>query len=166
VAIQRLVRGNGDRLRAVRLRALADAPYAFSSSLGRESALGPEFWEQRVAESELGEHGVVFVATQGGRDVGMAGGFLMDHSGQVAMLWGMWVDPLARRSGLGQELVAAVAAWARGAGVDQLRLAVTDCEASKPAAALYRGLGFADTGDREPLEWNPALITRVLDRSI
>jgi hypothetical protein len=59
-----------------------------------------------------------------------------------------------------------VAAWERGAGVDQLRLAVTDCEASKPAAALYRGLGFADTGDREPLEWNPALITRVLDRSI
>jgi GNAT superfamily N-acetyltransferase len=96
----------------------------------------------------------------------MAGGYLIDDRGEVAMLWGIWVDPLARRGGLGRELVAGVSAWARDAGAARLRLAVTDCEASKPAAALYGGLGFADTGDREPLEWNATLITRVLDRPL
>jgi GNAT superfamily N-acetyltransferase len=134
--------------------------------LERESGLGVDFWEGRAAESELGERGAVFVAVDDGRSVGMAGGFMLDDSGAVAMLWGMWVDPLARRSGLAQRLVEAVAAWARDAGARQLRLAVTDCEESKPAAALYRKLGFADTGEREPSGWNPSLITHVLHRSL
>jgi GNAT superfamily N-acetyltransferase len=164
--IRRLLGGDGDQLRDVRLRALADAPYAFSSSLEREVGLGPEFWEERVAESEFGEHGVVFVAVDDGRSVGMSGGFFVDGTHEVAMLWGMWVDPLARRSGLGHGLVDAAADWARDSGAGRLRLAVTDCRESKPAAALYRKLGFANTGEREPLDWNPSLITRVLSRSI
>lgn len=164
--IRRLGRGDGDQLRGVRVRALGEAPYAFSSSLERESRLGPEFWEERVAESELGENGVVFVAAEDGRSFGMAGGFFVDEARDVAMLWGMWVDPEARGGGVGHALVEAVAAWARSCGAHVLRLAVTDCEASSPAAGLYRKLGFEDTGEREPLEWNPSLITRVLSRSV
>lgn len=164
--IRRLLQEDGDQLRDVRLRALRDAPCAFSSSFDRESALGPEFWEERVAESELGEHGVVFAAVRDGKSVGMAGGFMLDDSREVAVLWGMWVDPLARRSGIAQQLVEAVAAWARDSGAGQLRLSVTDCEESRPAAALYHKIGFADTGEREPLDWKPSLIARVLSRSI
>ena len=163
--IRRLRSGDGCRLREVRLRALADAPCAFSSSFDREAVLGPEFWEERVAESELGENGVVFVAIDDERSLGMAGGLLVDEGRKAARLWGMWVDPSARRGGLGQELLEAVAGWAQDSGADGLRLAVTDCESSTPAAALYRKLGFVDTGEREPLEWNPSLITRILSRS-
>jgi hypothetical protein len=75
VEIRRLISGDSDELREVRLRALADAPYASSSSLERESVLGPEFWERRVDESASGRDGVVFVATDGERSLGMAGGF-------------------------------------------------------------------------------------------
>jgi GNAT superfamily N-acetyltransferase len=166
VEIRRLRRGDGDQLRDVRLRALADAPYAFSSSLEREADLGQAFWEERVAESERGEDGVVFVAVDDARSLGMAGGFFVDEGRAVAMLWGMWVDPRARRGGLGRALAEAVADWARDSGADRLRLAVTDCEACAPAAGLYRKLGFAETGEREPLEWNPSLIARVLVRSV
>lgn len=160
--IARLHAGDGARLRDVRLRALADAPYAFSSSLVREEALGPEFWEERVTQSEIGESGAVFIATEDGQDVGMAGGFLDGAETPLATLWGMWVDPLARQGGVGQALVEAVLVWAREAGADDLRLAVTDCEESRPAAALYRKLGFQDTGEREPLDWDPSLLTCVL----
>jgi GNAT superfamily N-acetyltransferase len=134
--------------------------------LERESRLGPEFWEERVAGSERGENGAVFVALDDGRSVGMAGGFFLEEDRELARLWGMWVDPLARRGGLGRARVEAVAGWARQSGAGHLRLAVTDCEESKAAAALYRKLGFVDTGEREPLEWNPSLLTRVLSRSI
>lgn len=158
-------RGEGDQLRGVRLRALADAPYAFSSSLDRESGLGLEFWEDRATESDLGADGVVFVAIGDGRSLGMAGGFFVDEERDVAMLWGMWVDPSTRRGGVGQALLEAVAGWAQDSGADRLRLAVTDCEAATPAAALYRKLGFVETGEREPLEWDPSLITRILSRS-
>ncbi len=164
--IRRLRSDDGPRLREVRLRALGDAPYAFSSSLERELALGAGFWEDRVAESELGKDGVVFVAIDEERSLGMAGGFFVDERRQVAMVWGMWVDPTARRGGLGRELLEAVAGWAQGSGADRLQLAVTDCEASTPAAAMYRKLGFVETGEREPLEWDPSLIARILSRSI
>ena len=163
--IRRVRSGDGGQLRDVRLRALADAPYAYSSSFEREAGLGSEYWEERVTESELGQDGVVFLAVDNARSIGMAGGLLVDE-GHTAMLWGMWVDPRARRCGLGQVLVEAVADWARESGADRVRLAVTDCEASAPAAALYRKLGFAETGEREPLEWNPSLIARVLGRSV
>jgi GNAT superfamily N-acetyltransferase len=164
--IARLRRGDGGRLRDARLRALADAPYAFSSPLEREVGLSPDFWETRVVESELGEKGAVFLAIEDDHSVGMAGGFILDEGSRVAMLWGMWVDPLARQRGLGRRLVEAVAGWARDAGADHLRLAVTDCDQSRPAAVLYRTLGFVDTRVREPLEWNPSLTTRILSRAI
>jgi GNAT superfamily N-acetyltransferase len=127
--------------------------------------LDPEFFEGRAAKSELGEDGVVFVAIDQERSLGMAGGFFVDEQRKVAMLWGMWVDPGARREGLGEQLVEAVAGWAQASGAVRLRLAVTDCDASTPAVALYRKLGFVDTGEREPLRWNPSLITRILSRS-
>jgi GNAT superfamily N-acetyltransferase len=97
---------------------------------------------------------------------GWLGGFFAGQGREVATLWGMWVALSARGGGLGRQLLAAVADWAREAGADRLRLAVTDCEASAPAAALYRKLGFVETGEREPLEWNPSLVTRVLSRSL
>jgi GNAT superfamily N-acetyltransferase len=162
--IRQLRRGDGDRLRDIRLRALADSPYAFSSSSARESRLEQEFWDERVAASERGE-AAVFAAIEHDQGLGMAGGFFDDGEPEVATLWGMWVDPVGRRRGIAQALVEAVADWARGRGADRVRLAVTDCEESKPAAALYHKLGFADTGEREPLDWNPSLISRVLSRS-
>lgn len=165
VDIRRLGRGDGQELREVRLRALSDAPYAFSSSFGRESGLAPEFWEQRVAESERDEASV-FLAVEDGCGLGMAGGFFAEEARRAATLWGMWVDPAARRGGIAQALVQAVIGWARACGADHLRLAVTDCEESAPAAGLYRKLGFTDTGEREFLEWDPSLATRVLSRAL
>lgn len=84
--IVRLRGGDGGRLRDVRLRALADAPHAFSSSLAREVGLSPEFWEKRVVESELGEDGAVFIAIEDDHSVGMAGGFFIDEGSRVVVL--------------------------------------------------------------------------------
>lgn len=130
----------------MRLRALADSPFAFSSWLERERHHDAEFWANRAAESELRVSGVVFVAVEDERSVGMAGGFFPAVQRESATLWGMWVDPTQRRKGLGRELVEAVAGWARAAGAHSLRLAVTDCEQSRPAASLYGSLGFYRDG--------------------
>jgi GNAT superfamily N-acetyltransferase len=166
VVIRRLAEGDGDLLREVPLRALADAPFAFSSRLEREREYGSEFWAGRVAESELGVSGVVFVAVDGLRSLGMAGGLFGAGQREFATLWGVWVDPNERRRGLGRELVEAVAGWARDSGAQDLRLALTDCEPSKPAASLYRGLGFVETGEHEQLESDPSLVAMLMYRSL
>lgn len=166
MVIRRLGTGDERLLREVRLRALEDAPYAFSSSLAHESGLGPEFWEDRVAASERGVDSVVVGAVETGQTLGMAGGFLLREERGIAMVWGMWVAPSARRDGIGQKLLEAVADWARDAGADHLQLAVTDCEESRPASAFYRQLGFTQTGEQERLDWNPSLIARFLSRPL
>jgi hypothetical protein len=91
-------------LRDVRLRALKDAPYAFSSWLEREADLPAAFWRDRVAESAAGKIGVIYVALDGGRCVAMASGFIADQQWGDAMLWGMWVESSARCHGIGRQL--------------------------------------------------------------
>lgn len=59
-----------------------------------------------------------------------------------------------------------MADWARDAGADRLQLAATDYEESRPAAAFYRQFGFTETGEQEPLGWNPSLIARFLGRPL
>jgi ribosomal protein S18 acetylase RimI-like enzyme len=166
VEIRRLGLGDGVLLRDVRLRALQDAPYAFSSWVEREVAYTPEFWESRVAQSASGRDGAVFVAVENELCLGMAGGFFAGTERETATLWGMWVDPSARRRGLGRELAEALSAWARGCGARRLRLAVTDCDASRPAASLYRALGFVETGEHEELASNPSLVALVMLRPL
>jgi len=164
--IRRLRTGDSALLRDIRLRALQDAPYAFSSSFEREAGFALGVWEGRVAQSDSGQDGAVFVAVERGQCLGMAGGYFAAEERETATLWGMWVDPSARRRGLGRELVEAVAAWARGCGANRLRLAVTDCDSSRPAASLYRGLGFVETGKHVELASDPSLIALVMFRSL
>ena len=166
MAVQRLRKDEGTRLREVRLRALRDAPYAFSSWLEREAEYSPDMWEDRAAQSDAGEAGAVFVAIENGRCLGMAGSYFGDEDRDVAILWGMWVDPRARRRGLGRELVNAVVAWARDCGARRLELSVTDSEPSRPAAALYRGLGFVETGKQEQLASDSSLVAVAMSRSL
>ena len=51
------------------MRALADAPYAFSSTLEQEAAFPEEVW-RRWAEG--GTASVDFIAREGGASIGMA----------------------------------------------------------------------------------------------
>ena len=64
--IRRLRKDDSVLLRDVRLRALQDAPYAFSSWFEREADYAPGVWDDRVTESDSGQNGAVFVAVEHG----------------------------------------------------------------------------------------------------
>lgn len=67
-------------------------------------------------------------------------------AGDAVDIAAIGVVAAARRRGIGQCLVAAAAARARGAGAERLMLEVAADNA--PAIALYRAAGFAETGRR------------------
>src|SRR3712207_10730 len=86
-------------LRELRLRALADAPDAFASTLAKEAAFPEEVWRQR-AEGEAGS--ATFIAWEDGAGIGMARIFAeADVPGRMHLV-GMWVDPRHRRHGVAQ----------------------------------------------------------------
>jgi GNAT superfamily N-acetyltransferase len=151
-------------LRTLRLRALADSPLAFGSTLAREEAFPDEVWHARATEGAAGGTRVTFVAEEGDRWVGMATGLedAPDEAGPI--LVGMFVESAARRRGIGGALVEAVIAWARGRGAARLTLWVTSTNRS--AIALYERCGFRPTGERRPVEHTPSVSELQMVRDV
>lgn len=128
--------------RALRLQALAEAPYAFSSVLADWQGEGDREDRWRGRLSIPGSHNVVALAD--GDPVGMASGVPTDLDGEVEVI-SMWVAPQARGREIGDALLQAVAQWARYGGARRLRLAVGDGNAA--ATSLYLRNGFSLTGE-------------------
>ncbi len=127
--------------RELRLRALADAPYAFGSTLADWRGEGDQETRWRHRLSLAGSHNLV--ALLDGVPVGMATGVPVGE-GSAAVI-SMWVAPEARGRGVGGRLLDAIADWARAFGARDVRLAVV--EDNEPAAALYQRKGFKFTGE-------------------
>jgi GNAT superfamily N-acetyltransferase len=151
-------------LRALRLRALADAPTAFGTTLEEEERHPQDYWEHRAQEGAAADTSVTFVAEDAGCWVGMARGFLHREDAAIVRLASMWVDPRCRRCGVGGALVEAVIQWARGRGATQLQLWVTD--ANGPARSLYTRCGFALTGRTKPLPSRPTIREALMARPL
>jgi len=161
--IRRVEETDGSRLRGVHLRMYADAPDAFSETLAEAEAMSAGQWYARAERFGRALDAVAFVALADDEAVGFIAG-LVGRFREGAMRWDMddtvtlaraWVAPPVRRRGVGRALAGAVKDWARERGARTLETQVT--ENNEPAVRFYAGLGFADTGRREPLLSNPAL---------
>ncbi|WP_329459879.1 GNAT family N-acetyltransferase [Streptomyces sp. NBC_01497] len=128
--------------RELRLAALAEAPYAFGSTLAQWQGAGDSEDRWRARLEIPGAHNVVAVVD--GRPAGMASGVPVEHAEDSAELISMWVSPAVRGGGVGDCLIREVARWAVERGATSLSLSVMPD--NKRAAALYERHGFMDTG--------------------
>lgn len=156
--------GDAAQLRALRLRAMADAPDAFAMPEEEEARRPDAEWARLARDSERAEEVVVYAAIAGERWMGMAAGRWHDRDRGVAHLWGMWVDPELRRRRVGERLVDAVGRWAAGRGGRLLRLGVIAAEGD--ATPFYESLGFIRTGEVVPLRRDPARFAHYLIRPV
>ena len=102
-------------------------------------------WLAESAESEL---------------VGMAGIFW--EKGSFAV-WGMWVDPRRRGTGIGTRLLQEVLRWAATARPEaSVRLSVNPTQSA--AVRLYRTCGFRSTGKSDPLGHTPGAFVEEMVR--
>jgi ribosomal protein S18 acetylase RimI-like enzyme len=144
-------------LRQLRLRALADAPDAFASTLKAEEALLDEIWRQRA---QGGSSSANFIAREGGVDVGLAAVFAEPDAPGRMHLVSMWVDPGYRRRGVARALVDQVVRWAAERRAREVILWVADHNSA--AHRLYEQLGFRPTGECQPLPSNPTVTESCL----
>jgi GNAT superfamily N-acetyltransferase len=159
-AVRRFEAHEWRTLRELRLRALGDAPDAFSKMLAEELGRSDSEWEAMLASTTGSPSAISLLAEQEGRPVGLAYGQLEPGAPEIAHLFSMWVDPSARRSGVGRALVLAVVAWARSAKARRLVLRVTEGNAA--AVSLYERVGFASTNQLAPLRPGSALEVRTM----
>jgi GNAT superfamily N-acetyltransferase len=113
-------------VRALRLRALADAPEAFEMTLAQAEQWTDEDWRRRVAE---GDERVTFVEED---ETAIPWEWPSASSSQLlaslissvcsSSRGSMFVEPGKRRAGLGQGLVEAVESWAPARQVDATRI--------------------------------------------
>src|SRR5882724_11016768 len=91
--------------RDLRLRALADSPDAFGSTLAQEGVRPDTDWAHRLASSADARVNLPLVAEMRGELVGLAWGRIDMSDPDVAALYQMWVAPTYRGRGVGRKLL-------------------------------------------------------------
>ena len=145
-------------LRDVRLRALADAPYAFASTHAREVAFDEGEWRARIGR------GPWWLARVDDVPVGLVAGYRTADDDDVRHLVAMWVEPAVRGSDAAAGLVAAVCDWGLADGGRVVSLWVAD--GNDRARRFYERLGFEGTGHRQPLPSDPAIGEERFERQL
>lgn len=152
VSVRRALPGDAAVWRELRLRALADAPTAFGSTLEREQGWEPDVYAERLATGNSA------LALCGDRPIGIGAGF-EDPPGWFHIV-SIWVDPAFRRRGANRLLLEHLVDRATELGL-QVHLDVT--RGNDGARRAYEQFGFVGTGERERLrEGSPYVTERMV----
>ena len=163
VTIEPITAKDVSLFKTVRLRALQEAPFAFSSTYAREAEFDDTEWLRRV-ERMNGAKGVGFLAMAGDAGCGIAGAFLDANDATRAQLVSMWTDPAHRQRGIGRLLVNEILRWAHLRGARTLLLMVTSN--NDAAMRFYERLGFMRTGRTESFPNDPAVLEYEMSRAV
>jgi len=144
ITVRPLGEDDWEQFRDVRLTALRESPEAFVATAEEEEAYDEAFWRERMGRSTR------LVAERDGQVLGTVSvGGAGEDQPRTSELFGLWVTPEARGSGVATELVRAGARLARERGQNQLAYWVgTD---NGRAVAFASGFGFRPTAERRPM---------------
>lgn len=142
--------------RQIRLAALTESPAAFVSTVAEEEGFDEAFWRLRMRRS------VRLLAERDGQPIGVASvgdakpvigdgdteidGLAGEH---VAEIFGMWVEPSSRGTGVAWRLVEAAATEAHRTGHSHLLLWVAVDNGR--AVAFFSSYGFRPSDARRPV---------------
>lgn len=146
--------------KSLRMNALADAPYAFGSTLAEAQSRTQHEWQQRFNSGVKSDLDLALIAEAEWEPAGLVWGKIGEDQPATAHLYQMWVAPAWRKKGIGAKLVQAVIEWAREMGAARLELDVT--LNNPPAVALYEGLGFIPFDDPHPLRPGEHLMSQSM----
>ncbi|GGL42994.1 GNAT family N-acetyltransferase [Phycicoccus endophyticus] len=144
ISVRALGAEDWEQYRSMRLTALRESPEAFVAKLADEESEPEAFWRARMERSTR------LLAERDGEALGIAsvGEVGEDHEGH-AQLFGLFVRPEARGTGVAAALVRAGARVATEQGRTQLYYWVgTD---NGRAVAFASSFGFRPTGTRRPM---------------
>jgi RimJ/RimL family protein N-acetyltransferase len=156
IQIRLLTPADAASYRAIRLAGLKDAPEAFGSTFEAEVVKPLAWFFERLTASQI--FGVFC-----DREILGVAGFAVREGEKEAhkgLLWGMYVRPEARGTGVARRLVEAVIDFARSR-VELIQLSVV--VGNEPARRLYSRLGFVEYGiERNSLKFGTRYYDEIL----
>jgi RimJ/RimL family protein N-acetyltransferase len=145
ITVRALGEDDWELYRSVRLSALEESPEAFVATLAEEQGYDEAFWRTRMRRSQR-----LLAEDADGRAIGVASvGQGKQDNERIAELFGLWVTPSARGTGVATELVRAGADTARQQGRSHLAYWVGSDNGR--AVAFASGFGFRPTDSRRPM---------------
>lgn len=131
--------------RDVRLRALSESPDAFAATATKEEDYSEELWRERMNRSRR------LLAERDGDVLGVTSLKVLEIDEEpIGELFGLWVAPDARGTGVARRLLEAAAGQARQDSLHHLIYWVgTD---NGRAVAFASSFGFRPTDSRRPME--------------
>lgn len=143
ISVRLLGAEDWETYRDVRLAALQDSPDAFVATYDEESQQNEQYWRDRVGREPR------LLAERDGQAQGIVGVGQYAEDPEVGELFGLWVRPEARGTGIARQLVQAGADQARADGRIQLYYWVGT--ENGRAVAFASSFGFRPTSRRRPM---------------
>jgi ribosomal protein S18 acetylase RimI-like enzyme len=135
-SVRRLTDADTDAFREIRLEGLRRYPASFGADHQDERLQKPEWFKARIADHAVFGAFVEEEVLAGVAGLQIPSGVKMKHK---AFLWGMYVRPIARGTGIAGALLDHVIGHARGV-VEEVKLEVSPDNAA--AIRLYESAGF------------------------
>lgn len=144
IDVRVLAEGDWEEYRDVRLAALKESPEAFAATYEDEAVFDEALWRQRMVRSKR------LLASVDDRVVGVVSiGQAGEDNPNTAELFGLWVAPAARGTGVATALVQAGADVALADGSTHLAYWVSTDNGR--AVAFASGFGFRPGDSRRPM---------------
>jgi ribosomal protein S18 acetylase RimI-like enzyme len=159
VEVRRLTSDDAAQLWQLRLTALESEPQAFRETAAEHRQKPVAYFSERLGENN--SDGFVYGAFDGAALIGMAG-YYRKHE-QRAWIWGVFVSPQYRGSGISQALLKALLNEIRSVlriGSVHLTVALTQ----EAARRLYRKCGFRLSGSDLDTPPNEEHLTYLLEK--
>lgn len=164
---RRIQSSESDLYRAIRLRALSDAPGAFTTTHAQASTRSAESWHEQTDSTARGAERAMFFVLVDNTPVGLAALYCHPEQPDTGELLQVWVAPEHRGRGAADALLDALFRW----GIDEagfLRILAEVKANNTRALGFYRRYGFAHRAeiqasdpDEIVLEWTPCAEIRT-----
>ena len=110
--IRRIQIGETGLYKQIRLMALKEAPYAFSSTYESAKQRSDESWQEQVESSALGSDRATFIAFCDTVPIGIAALYRDQENGETGELLQVWVHPEYRGTRVIWDLIDEIFQWA------------------------------------------------------
>jgi RimJ/RimL family protein N-acetyltransferase len=141
ITIRRILPGEADLFKQMRLRSLQEAPYAFPATYEAALQRSLESWREQAERTALGSDRATFIAFSDDIPVGMAALYRREENVEAGELLQVWVSPEYRGTRLAWDLMDVIFQWAGENHFHSVIAGVT--KANARAVRFYTRYGFS-----------------------